>query len=167
MEKLTRWCLRAMTTDEGKRAVAGWVSFRMPEGVDYANLVPIRIVAVDGVERLANGSGVSHPRDGFHAHRPAHVGAREVLGEINYCVLLPRPRRSDSCSTGLPGRRTADKGIQENPLGIPLEGCPLDEQISEMHSLRKRGDARRARSRWSRSTTRCARARATASATTA
>ena len=28
-----------------------------------------------------------------------------------------------------------------NPLGIPLPGCPLDEKISEMHLVRKRGDA--------------------------
>ena len=28
-----------------------------------------------------------------------------------------------------------------NPLGIPLAGCPLDEKISEMHTVRKRGDA--------------------------
>src|SRR5205807_2111085 len=28
-----------------------------------------------------------------------------------------------------------------NPLGIQLDGCPLDEKISEMHTLRKSGDA--------------------------
>ena len=28
-----------------------------------------------------------------------------------------------------------------NPLGIPLDGCPLDEKISEMHALRKAGDS--------------------------
>ena len=28
-----------------------------------------------------------------------------------------------------------------NPLGIELNGCPLDEKISEMHTLRKDGDA--------------------------
>ena len=31
--------------------------------------------------------------------------------------------------------------ITTNPLGIPLAGCPLDEKISEMHLLRKGGDA--------------------------
>jgi hypothetical protein len=28
-----------------------------------------------------------------------------------------------------------------NPLGVELAGCPLDEKISEMHALRKAGDA--------------------------
>jgi hypothetical protein len=31
--------------------------------------------------------------------------------------------------------------VTVNPLGIPLAGCPLDEKISEMHTLRKHGDA--------------------------
>ena len=30
--------------------------------------------------------------------------------------------------------------MKRNPLGIALEGCPLDEKISEMHALRKAGD---------------------------
>jgi NADPH-dependent glutamate synthase beta subunit-like oxidoreductase len=31
--------------------------------------------------------------------------------------------------------------VAVNPLGIELNGCPLDEKISEMHALRKAGDA--------------------------
>ena len=31
--------------------------------------------------------------------------------------------------------------VSVNPLGIELDGCPLDEKISEMHTLRKAGDA--------------------------
>jgi NADPH-dependent glutamate synthase beta subunit-like oxidoreductase/NAD(P)H-flavin reductase len=31
--------------------------------------------------------------------------------------------------------------VVPNPLGVALDGCPLDEKISEMHALRKRGDA--------------------------
>ena len=34
IEKLTRWCLRALTAPEGRAAVKGWASFRLPEGVD-------------------------------------------------------------------------------------------------------------------------------------
>ena len=38
--------------------------------------------------------------------------------------------------------RAAQGGrITLNPLGIELGGCPLDEKISEMHMLRKAGDA--------------------------
>jgi hypothetical protein len=51
-------------------------------------------------------------------------------------------------------------------VGIELAGCPLDEKISEMHTVRKRGDAIGALAIVA-STTRCAPAPATASATTA
>jgi NADPH-dependent glutamate synthase beta subunit-like oxidoreductase/NAD(P)H-flavin reductase len=138
VEKLTRWCLRAMTTDEGRRAVAGWVSFRMPEGVDHANLVPIKIVAVDGVERLAGASGVQHARDGFHLTDP-RMGAREVQAEVNYCVYC-HDHDGDFCSKGFPEKKgQPELGIKKNPLGVPLDGCPLEEKISEMHSLKRDG----------------------------
>ena len=75
-------------------------------------------------------------RDGFTLTDPRMTG-REVLSEVNYCVLC-HEREKDSCATGLFGK---DGKVQENPLGIPLEGCPLDERISEMHLIRKRGDA--------------------------
>jgi NAD(P)H-flavin reductase/NADPH-dependent glutamate synthase beta subunit-like oxidoreductase len=60
-----------------------------------------------------------------------------VQGEIHYCVLC-HERDKDSCSKGL---RAKDGKVLENPLGIELEGCPLDEKISEMHAVRKDGDA--------------------------
>jgi NADPH-dependent glutamate synthase beta subunit-like oxidoreductase/NAD(P)H-flavin reductase len=59
------------------------------------------------------------------------------MSEIHYCVLC-HERDKDSCSKGLRG---TDGAVAANPLGIPLHGCPLDEKISEMHLLRKRGDA--------------------------
>ena len=45
--------------------------------------------------------------------------------------------------TGRQGTPRADAvtPIVVNPLGIELNGCPLDEKISEMHALRKDGDA--------------------------
>ena len=52
--------------------------------------------------------------------------------------MLCHERDKDSCSKGL---RDKTGAITSNPLGIPLPGCPLDEKISEMHMLRKGGDA--------------------------
>src|SRR5207237_5311985 len=43
-----------------------------------------------------------------------------------------------------PGKGAAGENVGKiavNPLGIQLDGCPLDEKISEMHTLRKSGDA--------------------------
>ncbi|HYP00043.1 MAG TPA: FAD-dependent oxidoreductase, partial [Pyrinomonadaceae bacterium] len=47
-------------------------------------------------------------------------------------------RDKDSCSKGL---RERDGSLKRNPLGITLEGCPLDEKISEMHVLQRDGDS--------------------------
>ena len=74
-------------------------------------------------------------RDGFGLTDPRFTPRRESLSEIHYCVLLPRARQ------GLVLEGTSQQGrapLVVNPLGIALDGCPLDEKISEMHALRKR-----------------------------
>ncbi|MBK7159357.1 MAG: hypothetical protein IPH77_12590 [Ignavibacteria bacterium] len=45
-------------------------------------------------------------------------------------------REKDSCSKGLNDRFGVRK---KNPLGVVLDGCPLNEKISEMHIVRKKG----------------------------
>ena len=138
IEKLTRWCIRALTTPDGQQAVHGWVSFRMPAGVDFANLVPIKVITKDGAERFENASGHSHARDGFHLTDP-RMHAREVQSEINYCVYC-HDHDGDFCSKGFPEKKgEPDKGIKKNAIGVTLDGCPLEEKISEMHSLKRDG----------------------------
>ena len=63
-----------------------------------------------------------------------------MLSEIHYCVLC-HERDKDSCSKGLCDEKDRARVDRVNPLGIELDGCPLDEKISEMHTLRKAGDA--------------------------
>jgi len=138
VEKLTRWCIRALTAADGKAAVRGWVSFKLPEGVDPANLVPIRVVTVNDVERFENASGVARPRDGFHLTDP-RMDARGVQNEVNYCVYC-HDHDGDFCSKGFPEKKgQPELGIKKNALGVPLDGCPLEEKISEMHSLKRDG----------------------------
>ena len=76
-------------------------------------------------------------RDGFTLTDP-RMTAREVLERDQLLRAVPRAREG-LLLHGAARRRTARS--RTNPLGIPLEGCPLDEKISEMHMLRKRGDA--------------------------
>src|SRR3989344_1901286 len=68
-EKLTRWCLRALTVPEGKAAVKGWVSFRLPEGIDHQKLVPIFPIN-DSVGRMAGPPEHLRARDGFKLTDP-------------------------------------------------------------------------------------------------
>ncbi len=138
IEQLTRWCIRAMTTDEGKTAVSGWVSFCLPQGVDPANLVPIKAVAKDKAGRVENNSGITRLRDGFKL-TDLRMNARQVQSEVDYCIYC-HDHDGDFCSIGFPEKKgEPEKGIKKNALGVALDGCPLDEKISEMHRLKKDG----------------------------
>jgi NADPH-dependent glutamate synthase beta subunit-like oxidoreductase/NAD(P)H-flavin reductase len=148
IEALKRWCA-ARVHDPAYR---GWVIFRFPENLDYWRLVEVQHPeeSAGGAPRemmLLGPDRRLRKRDGFKL-TDARMKPREVLSEIHYCVLC-HERDKDSCSKGLfePGGRDAGTGhakrraVVVNPLGIELEGCPLDEKISEMHLLRKGGDA--------------------------
>ncbi len=75
-------------------------------------------------------------RDGFKLTDDRGT-QRDALYEVDYCLIC-HEREKDSCSTGL---HEKDGAAKRNPLGIKLEGCPLDEKISEMHLLKKQGDS--------------------------
>jgi NAD(P)H-flavin reductase/NADPH-dependent glutamate synthase beta subunit-like oxidoreductase len=132
IEALKRWCAARLHD----RAYASWVIFRFPENLDYWNLVPVQRPAEDLPESMLGPDARLRHRDGFKL-TDARWTPREVLSEIHYCVLC-HERDKDSCSKGLHDK---DGKVSVNPLGIELNGCPLDEKISEMHALRKQGDA--------------------------
>jgi NADPH-dependent glutamate synthase beta subunit-like oxidoreductase/NAD(P)H-flavin reductase len=137
IQLLTRWCARALTTREGKAAVAGWVSFKLPRAMDHANLVPVH-QAQDGLPRLQGSADTFRRRDGFKL-TDSRMNEREVMSEIHYCVLC-HDHDGDFCSKGFPRKKgEPEKGLKSGPLGGTLTGCPLDERISEMNTLKKEG----------------------------
>ena len=138
IEQLVQWCIRAMTTDEGKNAVKGWVSFHLPAGTDYAHLVPLEAVANDQCGRQQIPAALLRQRDGFKLTDP-RMGSREVQAEINYCIYC-HDHDGDFCSKGFPEKKKdPSQGLKDNPLGVTMTGCPLEEKISEMHILKKQG----------------------------
>ena len=140
IESLKRWCA-ARLHDANFRH---WVIFRFPETLDYWHLVDTEPVP-GHPEAVYGPEAKLRRRDGFKL-TDARMHPREVLSEIHYCVLC-HERDKDSCSKGLyePAGKDApasrERKVSVNPLGIALDGCPLDEKISEMHMLRKAGDA--------------------------
>ncbi|MDO8705288.1 MAG: FAD-dependent oxidoreductase [Sulfuricaulis sp.] len=139
VEKLTRWCIRALTVAEGQAAVKGWASFRLPEGIDHQHLVPI-VPLHDQLGRVAGPPEQLRTRDGFKLTDP-RMDARAVQNEIHYCIYC-HDHDGDFCSKGFPEKKGEQAlGLKVNPLGVTLTGCPLDEKISEMHSLKKSGYA--------------------------
>ena len=131
-DALKRWCAFRLHDP----AYKSWVVFRFPETLDYFNLVQVQRPRPELPEAMLGPDGHLRRRDGFKLTDPRWT-PREVVSEIHYCVLC-HERDKDSCSKGL---RDKEGKITANPLGIPLPGCPLDEKISEMHMVRKSGDA--------------------------
>lgn len=130
------WCVQVNADPSRREQVAGWVSFVRPNKLDFEQLVELEHPRKDLPEALAGPDRHRRLRDGFRLTDP-RMNRKEVLREIDYCIIC-HPREKDSCSHGF---RDAKGVHQKNPLGIPLTGCPLEERISEMHILRKRGDA--------------------------
>jgi NAD(P)H-flavin reductase/NADPH-dependent glutamate synthase beta subunit-like oxidoreductase len=132
IDALKRWCASCLHDP----AFNGWVIFRFPETLDYQHLVQVQRPRADLPESMIGPAVKLRRRDGFTLTDPRYT-PRETLSEIHYCVLC-HERDKDSCSKGLRDKAGA---VVANPLGIPLGGCPLDEKISEMHMVRKAGDA--------------------------
>lgn len=65
-------------------------------------------------------------------HLPSQV---EEVNQAEYCIHC-HSQKKDSCRTGL---RSPLGEIKENPLHQKLEGCPLDQKISEMNSMFSQG----------------------------
>jgi NADPH-dependent glutamate synthase beta subunit-like oxidoreductase/NAD(P)H-flavin reductase len=86
-------------------------------------------------EKLVGPAHRMRHRDGFKL-TDRRMNPKQALGEVHYCILC-HPREKDSCSRGMRGK---DATLIPNPLGVPLAGCPLEEKISEAHSLKKAGD---------------------------
>ncbi|HET9796170.1 MAG TPA: FAD-dependent oxidoreductase [Thermoanaerobaculia bacterium] len=122
---------------EGKREIRSWSSFRLPEKLDFETLV--ETVRPDGSlpERRIGPPEKHRRRDGFKLTDP-RMTPRGVQAETQYCLIC-HDRDKDSCSKGFFDAKTST--FQKNPLGVALTGCPLDEKISEMHVMRRRGDS--------------------------
>src|SRR5262245_31104999 len=114
-EALKRWCAACLHD----RAYRSWVVFRLPENIDYFQLVDVQRPDPRLPEAMIGPDWRLRRRDGFKLTDPRFNG-REVLSEIHYCVLC-HERDKDSCSKGLYEKSGA---VVANPLGIELPGCP-------------------------------------------
>jgi len=132
LEALKQWCALRLHDP----AYRHWASFRFPETLDHFNLVQLQRPKADMTEEFIGPDVRLRRRDGFALTDP-RMNPREILSEIHYCILC-HERDKDTCAKGI---KTADGKVSNNALGIPLAGCPLDEKISEMHYMRKNGDA--------------------------
>ncbi len=115
-----------------------WVSYQQPHALDptHVNLLAVRRPHPSHPETLEADIPQLRPRDGFGL-TDKRMDTRHILNELDYCLDC-HLRQKDSCRHGL---RDKNQQVKPDPKGIMLAGCPLDERISEMHTLREAGDA--------------------------
>ena len=133
---LEDWSAARRSDPAGRAEIRSWVSYRLPENLDYQHLVEVERPDPALPEEMLGPAGRRRRRDGFKL-TDRRMSPRQVLDEAHYCVLC-HDREKDSCSKGL---RAKEGTVRKNPLGIPLNGCPLDEKISEAHTLKRQGDS--------------------------
>jgi len=134
LEAAARYAAWAATTPEGKAKHRHGVLFKAPRKLDYMRLVPVHTTN----ER------------GFSEHRLDHLRERQgfeltdrgtdlvgALDEANYCIWC-HEQGKDSCSKGLKEKPPSTE-FKKTVFGVPLNGCPLEEKISEFHMVKARG----------------------------
>ncbi len=137
--RLTQWCAWILTNPDARRSVADWSSFRLPQRVDPARLVPLDRVAWKGVGEVHGvPEAQGRRRDGFSL-TDTRMAARAVQSEAHYCLYC-HDHDGDFCSKGFPEKKGAAAGtFKTDAFGTLLTGCPLGEKISEMQLLKRDG----------------------------
>ncbi len=130
-----RYAAWATLSAQGKAFHKGGTLFRVPRKLDFSNLVPMETIERDGVLMKRLPEHDWRARDGFALTDPG-MSEQQTLDQMNYCIWC-HTQSKDSCSKGLRDRKTGD--FQKNHFGVTLAGCPLDEKISEVHTLRAGG----------------------------
>ncbi|MEO5859895.1 MAG: FAD-dependent oxidoreductase, partial [Pyrinomonadaceae bacterium] len=112
-----------------------FAAFKVPHALDYQNLVHL-IHPEPKLHNIMRGHDHDMRRRVGFKLTDDRGTMRDALYEVDYCMIC-HERDKDACSTGMFEK---DGTVKRNPLGIKIEGCPLDEKISEMHLLKKQGD---------------------------
>jgi NADPH-dependent glutamate synthase beta subunit-like oxidoreductase/NAD(P)H-flavin reductase len=135
LDEALRYAAWATLTPQGQHHHHGGTLFHVPRRVDPQHLVPVETIERDGVTMLRLPEHDWRQREGFALTDPG-MNTQQALDQVNYCIWC-HTQGKDSCSSGLKDRKTG--AYQKSVFGVTLAGCPLDEKISEMHTLRAAG----------------------------
>ncbi len=113
-----------------------WASLHSPATLDFAQLVQLRRPSEAIPELIVGPAHHRRERDSFEL-TDRRMNVRQIEEQVHYCLYC-HDRDKDSCSKGLRDNKTRE--LKKNPIGITLDGCPLDEKISEAHLMRRDGD---------------------------
>jgi len=128
LELAKRYAAWALFTAEGIKTHQSGELFKIPKKSDYANLLPQLHSKPECGKHLP--ADQVKARDGFSLHEDK-ISLEYALSNSNYCILCHNQGK-DSCSKGM-------AEFKPNALDVKLLGCPLEEKISEMHTLKNQG----------------------------
>jgi NADPH-dependent glutamate synthase beta subunit-like oxidoreductase/NAD(P)H-flavin reductase len=136
-----RWTYARALHPETKDVFHTWSTHRIPKPLVFDQLVQLKRPDPQLPEITEGDEHHLRHRDGFKL-TDRRGTPRDVMNEVDYCVIC-HERSKDSCSKGFPAKDPVAEGhsYKKNPLGIPLNGCPLDERISEAHALKREGNS--------------------------
>jgi len=135
MDAVEAW-LQGRRGDHHDRART-WPSLKAPQNIEHEKLVQLHRGDPRLPELFVGPEHERRARQGFELS-DRRMTVREVESEVDYCLYC-HDRDKDACTKGYKDAKTGE--IKKNPLGVELNGCPLDERISEMHYMRKFGDS--------------------------
>ncbi len=144
LEIARQYAAWAVHSPEGQRMYRKGILFKLPSRTDPMNLIPSALKSqFRGLASFRIAPEHVRRRDGF-ALTDTGADLCGALDQSNYCILC-HTQQKDSCSIGLREKGTADVvgriTFKKSSLGVPLTGCPLEEKISEFHTLKNLGYA--------------------------
>ncbi len=144
LDTAMKYAAWALHTPAGRARVRAGVLFKTPSKIDpHKLLVHTQKSDREGVVTYTIRPEHIRRRKGFALTDPGTdlVGA---LDQANYCIWC-HTQSKDSCSKGLREKSpegTPDKVVfKKSAFGVTLAGCPLEEKISEFHTLKAQGNA--------------------------
>ena len=147
LEQALHYSAWAVTTHEGQARHGAGVLFRLPGKVDPYDLLVHAQTADRGGMRVTTirpehiRRRLDHDRAPFEL-TDAGTDLAGALDQTHYCILCHKQGK-DSCSKGLRDTPAADGTpvFKQSAFGVKLAGCPLEERISEFHTLKNDGRA--------------------------
>jgi len=134
LDSAAKYAAWAYFSKPGKAKHKSGVLFKRPHKLDFNHLVPVHTLTQNNADRFVFPEHEWRNREGFALTDPG-TDLTGALDEANYCIHCHNQGK-DSCSTGL---REKTGEFKKSTFGVTLNGCPLEEKISEFHSAMVKG----------------------------
>ncbi|HEX3974562.1 MAG TPA: FAD-dependent oxidoreductase [Stellaceae bacterium] len=137
LDAAAQYAAWATHSAEGKKLWQDSILFKIPHRLDMNRLVPVTTIVHDGVTMLHLPDDHHRHREGFALTDPG-MDLIHALDHANYCIWCHNQGK-DSCSHGMKDKKAG--GFASTVFGVTLNGCPLEEKISEMNLVKARGNS--------------------------